>query len=447
MNVTTTHIGIICLVIALMNSAMLVIYWRMSPSFKGITWWIGSMLGWSVAFLILCMRLSWTNLWITVLLPNVAIFTGVIIAVRGMCEFRERPFPARTVVALVAMLALCYLPFLFIYPDFIARSAVVSTFMGVFLCMEAWVLLVPAPPHDLRLSHRTAGAIYIFLAMIEWTRLGRTLCLPHHGEVIPMDPFFTFVSVVQGMSVTPLSTFALALLMGQRQLADGRRTERELQETRVQLAEQQALRQKQTLLRDLHDGLSGPITAIAMNCRHLISKDNHDQSDEVLQAIRQLSAMSTHEIRSMMQRVGAEELPWSEIQRELHEFATALLTPAKLRLQWDVGTPPHEPVQDAGAASSLTRMVKETIHNILRHSGADEARVAWSFSPDQLQVTVADNGSGLDAARAPGRGTQHLAARASELGGAVEYQSSAAGLTVHLKLALPLALHDPNRTH
>jgi signal transduction histidine kinase len=62
------------------------------------------------------------------------------------------------------------------------------------------------------------------------------------------------------------------------------------------------------------------------------------------------------------------------------------------------------------------RIVMEAATNAVRHSGATRVQVRLEHAAG-LEVSILDDGAGLDPAAAPGVGLAGMAARAEELGG------------------------------
>jgi signal transduction histidine kinase len=93
------------------------------------------------------------------------------------------------------------------------------------------------------------------------------------------------------------------------------------------------------------------------------------------------------------------------------------------------------------SAINLYRIVQEGINNVVKHSGATEAKLLISRSPREVEVLIEDDGQGFnpagDAARRPGFGLTGLAERARILGGTLSVDSAPGRGTV-LKLRIPV---------
>ncbi|MCF7731321.1 MAG: hypothetical protein K9N23_06525 [Akkermansiaceae bacterium] len=83
--------------------------------------------------------------------------------------------------------------------------------------------------------------------------------------------------------------------------------------------------------------------------------------------------------------------------------------------------------------------VKEVLHNILKHAGPCEASLQIQIEDSTLIARITDNGVGFDTANPkPGNGLANLLARATEMGGSCDIDSSpGAGMRIVLCCPLP----------
>jgi signal transduction histidine kinase len=103
------------------------------------------------------------------------------------------------------------------------------------------------------------------------------------------------------------------------------------------------------------------------------------------------------------------------------------------------GLPPIEWLAPSQALQVI-RIVQEILTNILKHAAATRVRISTSYSTDQIEVRIYDNGCGFDAGAAMkncGRGLRHLPKRAASLRGSLLIDSMPGnGTTVRLLLPL-----------
>src|SRR5439155_15702126 len=82
------------------------------------------------------------------------------------------------------------------------------------------------------------------------------------------------------------------------------------------------------------------------------------------------------------------------------------------------------------------RIVREALHNVVKHARARRARVRLRFRPAALELEVHDDGQGFDvSAMRSGLGLTSMRERAEQLGGSLDVQSSPGrGTTVSARL-------------
>ena len=97
----------------------------------------------------------------------------------------------------------------------------------------------------------------------------------------------------------------------------------------------------------------------------------------------------------------------------------------------------------AAVGTAAYRIVQEAVTNVVRHSGATRARISVTVGPDDLDVSVTDNGRGPgdvdpDDPEQDGTGLRGMRERASALGGSVDLSPPLSGGGARLHATLPL---------
>ena len=86
---------------------------------------------------------------------------------------------------------------------------------------------------------------------------------------------------------------------------------------------------------------------------------------------------------------------------------------------------------------SLFRVCKEALTNAVKHSGCTQVTVLAEFGPRWFRLRVRDNGRGMSAEEANGRGLRNMAARIREMGGFMTRRSQG-GTELVFEAPLPL---------
>ncbi len=161
------------------------------------------------------------------------------------------------------------------------------------------------------------------------------------------------------------------------------------------------------IARDLHDDVGARLTQLGIAAE--------------MAGVPRLAGIARDVTRAM------DEIVWTVNPRNdsldrfvdyLCHHADDTLAAAGLRLRWEAPEViPPLPLA-AEVRHHLFLIAKEVLHNAVKHSRAEEVRVAIALTGRHLTLTIADNGRGFDPAtlRADGDGLANLPRRAEEIG-------------------------------
>ncbi|MFH8803463.1 sensor histidine kinase [Streptomyces sp. NPDC017936] len=175
------------------------------------------------------------------------------------------------------------------------------------------------------------------------------------------------------------------------------RAVRELRDAREELARQAVERERLRFSRDLHDLLGHTLSVIVVKAeaaRRLAPRD----ADAALTQIRDVEAVGRQALTEIREAVtGYRE---SGLVTEL-DRARSALTAAGVEPVVDRSGLPLAPQ----TAALLGWVVREAVTNVVRHSGATRCEITVSGAAERVRLTVTDNGTGTDDARAADNGT------------------------------------------
>jgi signal transduction histidine kinase len=120
-------------------------------------------------------------------------------------------------------------------------------------------------------------------------------------------------------------------------------------------------------------------------------------------------------------------------------FAQRFLNLAGITCRLQVADNIPEYPLDSKVRHQVFRAFKEALNNVVRHSGATEARLVFEVVRQELVLSVIDNGRGFESvAGAPGKdGLNGLCQRMQKLGGSCHIASQPGhGSKVHIHLPL-----------
>jgi len=211
-------------------------------------------------------------------------------------------------------------------------------------------------------------------------------------------------------------------------------------------ADDSTVHQGQTaLLRDLHDGVGGITAGIGMLAMVGQQAATREAKDASLRRIGELALDGSSEIRFLMNALERGGLGWDELCAEMRNLGATEFEQHGIGFTFQVQGDRPDPGPGVWAGTSVLRIYKEAVRNIVRHSRATKASVRVSFAADGTEIRVWDDGSGFAAGAKDGRGLSKMRKRATELGGVLQVDSGP-GLCVALRLPRRLVAAEPPRT-
>ncbi len=201
------------------------------------------------------------------------------------------------------------------------------------------------------------------------------------------------------------------------------------------------VREKEEMLRDLHDGIGGVTTNIRLLAE--LGRRDGAKALEALSAIAELSTEGLAELRAFTQTLDESEaaVTWPVLFSELRRFGGQLIESHgktfNLTATADAASPPT-----GALCLTVLRIFREALTNVVKHAGATRVDVTIVVAGGQLQVDVRDDGAGGGAGGGldTGRGVANMKERARQLGGELSVNTAAG---THLRLELPIARKPP----
>lgn len=201
------------------------------------------------------------------------------------------------------------------------------------------------------------------------------------------------------------------------------RLEREVLET--------AERERQSIGRDLHDGVCQEITGLVLRCKtvqKLLERRSAPEAVMLGDTIRDLGEVM-REVHGLSRRLTPGRLDGPDLASALDELVRSVRGRTELDLTFrSFGSPSALAPQ---AALQLYRIAQEALHNAIRHAGANRIEVVLHHDPTLTLLSVEDDGRGLPPGtdRGHGLGLRTMLWRASTMGGALALGPSAGGGT------------------
>jgi signal transduction histidine kinase len=277
---------------------------------------------------------------------------------------------------------------------------------------------------------------------VDWRQLQRwhipESALPP-GSIVefkPPSPWGQYKWEIAGtLGLLVLESLLIAVLMVNQRRR--RRAEGYLKEVTGRLLHSQD-DERRRMARDLHDGTAQDLNAISLCLGQVLQDRDRDQNGtrQLLEEAHSLSRKALQEVRSVSYALHPPILDEMGLVPALRWYLEGLMKRTSLRVVFEApaGMEPLPPEVDA----TLFRIVQESISNILRHSGADTARVCLEHDSRSVRMSIEDNGRGMgvealasaDGGVPLGVGITGMQERVRQFRGKLEIRSGSGGTTV-----------------
>lgn len=186
-------------------------------------------------------------------------------------------------------------------------------------------------------------------------------------------------------------------------------------------------RERQRLMREMHDGLGGQLVSSLA----LVEAGEHTD-EELAAALRD----SIEELRLVIFSLDPGLTDVSALLAALRARLEPTLERRGIRFRWRVGDTPTPARFGPEQFLSLLRIVQEAITNAVRHSEPSAIEVRTTAENGALRIAIRDDGRGFAKGMRRGRGLSHMERRAQELGGELQIRSGGDGTSVEVRLPL-----------
>ncbi|HEX3624032.1 MAG TPA: two-component regulator propeller domain-containing protein [Verrucomicrobiae bacterium] len=222
---------------------------------------------------------------------------------------------------------------------------------------------------------------------------------------------------------------------------------RRLRRQLIILEQQAALQRERTrIAKDIHDDLGADLTQIAFLGE--LAHQDRSEPDKAAERVEKISATARQAIKSLDEIVWAVN-PRNDTLAHLMDYAGQFaldylrLGGIRCRLDFPEQCPPRELSTDL--RHHLFMVIKEALHNIVKHARASEVQLRIQFAGETLNIAIEDNGCGFDPALARNGtagdaladGLRNMRQRMNDIGGEFDFQTGVGiGTTIHLRLPL-----------
>ncbi len=193
--------------------------------------------------------------------------------------------------------------------------------------------------------------------------------------------------------------------------------------------------ERERISHDMHDDIGTGLSAIKLQSE--ILKHNIDNKSISKAEIDELIKISEDINLSM------REILWSlnssnDNIRKMIDYCKSYIESylSKTKIQFSYNQQIENPEQEVSAEvrRNILLIVKEACHNIVKHSQATCVLFEAIESQDSIQISIQDNGIGIQQARVDGYGLTTMKSRAESIGGTFYIKTAEVGSQIYIQI-------------
>jgi signal transduction histidine kinase len=181
---------------------------------------------------------------------------------------------------------------------------------------------------------------------------------------------------------------------------------------------------RQSISRDLHDEVGGTLSGIGFMSDLTVQKLGQGDVEGAkghLHKIQEHARDTTEKMSDIIWMVNPENDRMEKVIEKLSHYTRQLTGSRNMHLNWEVEAGVTDLALDTARRRQLYLIVKEAVHNAVKHSDAEQLSVRFYREGKRVWVDVKDNGKGFDPSTAgSGNGLRNMQARARDVQGSLE---------------------------
>ena len=190
---------------------------------------------------------------------------------------------------------------------------------------------------------------------------------------------------------------------------------------------------------DLHDDIGSSLSQVSV-LSEVIRRRIGDTPAvaEPLSMIANLSRDLIDSMNDIVWAINPKRDRLSDLTQRMRRFASDVFTARNIEFDFRAPDAQHDVRLGADMRREVFLIFKESVNNMVRHSGCTQADIGFSIAHGSFELRVQDNGCGFELDKASdGNGLSSMRQRASKLGGELAVTSDDGhGTTVSLKAPL-----------
>ena len=172
---------------------------------------------------------------------------------------------------------------------------------------------------------------------------------------------------------------------------------------------------------DLHDDVGSALTEIALQSDFLQTMDVADSVEEPLKQIGEQSRKIVSSLDDIVWSIDARNDTIGDLTDRMQDYVSSVLSEKQVNYDFNGNM---QQKMEVVLKENLYLIFKEAINNIAKHSNADRVEVELAMNGSNFEMSVKDNGTGIENARKTGQGLRNMKMRAKRIDANITFISN-----------------------
>jgi signal transduction histidine kinase len=202
---------------------------------------------------------------------------------------------------------------------------------------------------------------------------------------------------------------------------------------------QAVMLERERIIADLHDDVGGGLSSIRMMSDLMAQDQKEPNTQSPVNFSKKISATAKEialRMNTIIWSLNTENDTLQKFSEYVRHFGISFFEDSPIKFRFNLsGKLPVSKELTGVQRKNLFLIIKEALHNSLKHSGAGEAMVNFQMHNDQLLIEIADNGTGILNPNSFGNGIKNMKKRVEEINATIHF-SSGKGTQIQISLLL-----------
>lgn len=213
---------------------------------------------------------------------------------------------------------------------------------------------------------------------------------------------------------------------------------RKLKKKIDQLERERALEHERARIsQDMHDEVGSSLSEISILSE--LAKKKPEEAGAHIQEISERAAEVIDSVSEIVWAMNPKNDTLDNLVAHVRRYSVKYLSLARIGCKFIAPDAVPSTALAAEVRRNLFLVVKETLHNVVKHSKATEVTITVRCGENKMEILIADNGSGfvIDERQGTGNGLTNMVKRMADVGGTCTIQSRPDHGTI-IALAIPM---------